>query len=97
VATLEDSSTTPPLFPLTADALDDVPPKMLAQTVSTFLIASYGSWFLLQDIFMLLTLATLQKLHLGVKMYHGQPLRAHQMSITTPACHSGSPQPGLRI
>ncbi|KAJ7291879.1 hypothetical protein C8J57DRAFT_1492351 [Mycena rebaudengoi] len=50
VATLKDSSTTPPLFPLTVDALDDVPPKMLAQTVSTFLIASYEAAFGSQDV-----------------------------------------------
>ncbi|KAJ7291885.1 hypothetical protein C8J57DRAFT_1492358 [Mycena rebaudengoi] len=50
VATLKDSSTTPPLFPLTVDALDDVLPKMLAQTVSTFLIASYEAAFGSQDV-----------------------------------------------
>ncbi|KAJ7085632.1 hypothetical protein C8R43DRAFT_965198 [Mycena crocata] len=42
LATLENSvKEAAPVFPLTVDAVDDVPPKALMQTVTSFLVASY--------------------------------------------------------
>ncbi|KAJ6470690.1 hypothetical protein DFH09DRAFT_1110790 [Mycena vulgaris] len=46
LATRADSAKrAPPVFPLTAEALGDVSPKKLAETVTTFLAESYGARF----------------------------------------------------
>ncbi|KAJ6582151.1 hypothetical protein B0H19DRAFT_1370271 [Mycena capillaripes] len=51
-ATREDSvkCAAPPLFPLSAEALDDISPKTLAQTVTSFLEQSYQAAFGSQEI-----------------------------------------------
>jgi hypothetical protein len=50
VATLEDSTNAAPqVFPLSAEGLDDVSPKALAQTVTNFLMDSYSASFHLQE------------------------------------------------
>ncbi|KAJ7710761.1 hypothetical protein B0H17DRAFT_1190456 [Mycena rosella] len=46
VATREDlAKGPPPVFPLRADALDDISPKTLAQTATSFLVESYPAAF----------------------------------------------------
>ncbi|KAJ7807399.1 hypothetical protein B0H13DRAFT_2386472 [Mycena leptocephala] len=51
VATLEDSTNAAPqVFPLSAEGLDDVSPKALAQTVTNFLVDSYQAAFGTRDI-----------------------------------------------
>ncbi|KAJ7908207.1 hypothetical protein B0H13DRAFT_2331610 [Mycena leptocephala] len=51
VATLEDSTNAAPqVFPLSAEGLDDVSPKALAQTVTNFLMDSYKAAFGTRDI-----------------------------------------------
>ncbi|KAJ7118650.1 hypothetical protein C8R43DRAFT_960241 [Mycena crocata] len=51
LATLENSvKEAAPVFPLTVDAVDDVPPKALMQTVTSFLVASYQAAFGMEEI-----------------------------------------------
>jgi hypothetical protein len=42
-----DTSTrpAPPIFPVTTEALDDMSPNMVAQTVTSFLVKSYRASF----------------------------------------------------
>ncbi|KAJ6578526.1 hypothetical protein B0H19DRAFT_1063003 [Mycena capillaripes] len=50
-ATREDSAKgAPPIFPLTAEGLDDISPKVLAQTVTTYLAESHEAAFGTQEI-----------------------------------------------
>jgi hypothetical protein len=74
-----------PVFPVSVEALDDMSPNMVAQTVTDFLIKSYSEPFRSSPRKPNPNIPCLQKLRLGTRLRisHGRQLPPHPTNITT--------------